>query len=161
MSRAPPHRLSSPRIVGRADVLAALSELLEDARGGRPRAIVLVGEAGIGKTRLARETAAQAEGAGMRVLWGDAVPLGVELPYGPLAAALRAEGGGLATLLPESDELVTGVGRTRLFERMLDELRRLAPLLLVVEDAHWADASTRDALASSRGPCARSRWRCW
>ncbi|GAA3201706.1 LuxR family transcriptional regulator [Actinocorallia longicatena] len=134
-----------------------LRKALTDA----PAAVLVGGEAGIGKTRLVREFGAQ---AGVRVLSGGCVELGSDgLPFAPFSAALRslvreigADGvrellpgaSGLARLLPEfGDADVTTVeSRARLFELVLTLLERLAPMVLVVEDAHWADKSSRDLL---------------
>ena len=159
-------RVSSPELVGRADALSALEAALDRAAAEEPCLAVLLGEAGVGKTRLARELARRSTGS--LVLWGDCVPVGAgELPYGPVVAALRgltqdldegqlerALGTGrseLARLLPElgdapADE-ATPASQTRLFELLLGLFHRLgqeAPVLLVIEDVHWADRSTWD-----------------
>jgi predicted ATPase len=67
----------SPILVGRADQLSALEAALAQARAGEPSAVLIGGEAGIGKSRLASEFAGRASGAGARVLTGaclDAAP---------------------------------------------------------------------------------------
>ena len=139
------------------------------ARGGAPRAVLIGGEAGVGKTRLIREFAERARAAGARILTGGCLQLHTsDLPFAPFTAMLRqlvreigvdgiAEllpGGtsGLSRLLPEFGE-PEGAGReerARLFELVLTLLERLAaraPLVVVIEDTHWADRSTRDLLA--------------
>src|SRR5215217_633010 len=79
-------RVSSPELVGRSEPLAALMHALDDA----PRVVLLAGDAGMGKTRLASEFAARAAAAGARVLWGECVPMQAgELPYAPFATAMR------------------------------------------------------------------------
>ena len=135
--------------------------------------MVVAGEAGVGKSRLVEELARTAEDQGIRVLVGRCVDIGDgELPYAPIAGALR---GLLASLSEEDAEAVFGPDRAvlgrlvpelagpddgasdpaatfakaRLFELVLRTLGRLgerAPVLLVVEDLHWADGSTRDLL---------------
>ncbi len=158
----------SPVFVGRAEELATLRRALERARAGGSATVLVGGEAGVGKTRLVKEFAAAAEG--WRVLLGGCVELGTDgLPYAPFTAVLRAlvrdmgrdavaalvPGGttrGLARLLPEFGEPDDDgpEARARLFEQMLGLIERLAedePVLLVVEDAHWADRSTRDLLS--------------
>ena len=166
--------MSSPALVGRAEYLAELDAALGRARAGGPAALLIGGEAGIGKTRLITEfTAAAATGqGGVRVLTGGCLDLGADgLPFAPFAAMLRAlvrdmgaagvaallPGQGtreFARLLPEFGEAAPepdpGVARARLFEQMLTLLERLAetsPVVLIIEDAHWADRSTRDLIA--------------
>jgi predicted ATPase len=169
-NRRVPRRLSSPQLIGRGDALEAVAQALERAAAGDPGLVIVAGEAGVGKTRLAREACARAADAGARVLWGGCVPLDAgELPYAPLVAALRP----LSRELSQADDLlgpareelhrllpelgaaaapagpVTPTSRTRLFELLLGVLGRLAeaaPVVLVVEDIHWADGATRDLL---------------
>ncbi|HEY6709887.1 MAG TPA: AAA family ATPase, partial [Actinomycetota bacterium] len=160
--------------VGRADELNRLLRLLERAERGRPALGLIAGDAGVGKTRLLDELAARAGAAGVRVLVGGCMEAGdVGLPYVPfidafrdlgtrpgeaeVAAPLAAAVPSLGRLLPE---LATDAGpapppgdgfeRVQLFDGVLSLLSRLselAPLLLVIEDLHWADRSTRDLLA--------------
>ena len=162
----------SPVIVGRADQLSALEAALAEARHGRPAAVLVGGEAGIGKSRLVSEFAERARRDGGRVLTGGCLELGADgLPFAPFSSVLRelvrdlgADGvagllpGGsareLARLLPEfgepTESVDAGTARARLFEQVLTLLERLAesgPLVLLIEDAHWADQSTRDLLA--------------
>ncbi len=169
-------RISSPRVVRREAELAALEAVLARAEAGDPAAAVVAGEAGIGKTRLVAELESRAAERGAIVLHGACVQLdGGELPYAPLAAALRdspvaaldealAALPGLARrelahafpLLPvgeETREDVTDGARLlqgRLYElvlQLLDALGRAAPVLLVIDDAHWLDRSTRDLVS--------------
>src|SRR6266704_2298616 len=129
-------RISSSVFVGRAAETAELRAALERAAAGRPATVVVAGEAGVGKTRLVQELVGQARAMGAVTLSGGCLDVGEgTLAYAPLAEALRS----LAELL-DPDEL----------ERVLGGLHRLAerrPVLLVVEDLHWADRSTRDLLA--------------
>ena len=165
-------QLSSPALVGRSVQLAALEGALAEATRGRPSAIMVGGEAGVGKSRLVREFAERSRGTGARVLIGGCLELGAEsLPFAPFTAVLRelvrdlgaagvaallpgGSGRELARLLPEfgtpagPDE--AGEARARLFEQMLVMLEHLAesgPVVLVIEDMHWADQSTMDLLA--------------
>jgi DNA-binding CsgD family transcriptional regulator/tetratricopeptide (TPR) repeat protein len=165
-------RIMSPVLVGREGELAVLDAALAPARRGGPSVILIGGEAGVGKSRLVREFAARSRTAGARVLTGGCVELGTDgLPFAPFTAVLRdlvrdlgADGvarllpGGatrdFARLLPEfgaaDAEAGDIVARARLFEQVLALLERLAddgPVVLVIEDAHWADRSTRDLLA--------------
>ena len=165
-------RVSSPALIGRAEYLAGLDAALGRAQGSGPAAVLLGGEAGIGKSRLISEFVTGAGTAGARVLSGGCLDLGTDgLPFAPFAAMLRelvrsmgADGvAGLlpghatrefARLLPEFGEAEAetdaGVARARLFEQMLtllDRLREAGPVVLVIEDAHWADPATRDLMA--------------
>ena len=162
----------SPILVGRADQLATLDAALAAASQGRPATVLIGGEAGVGKSRLVSEFAERARGAGARVLTGGCLELGADgLPFAPFTSVLRelvrdlgaarvAEllpSGAtreLARLLPEFGEPAgsddADQARARLFEQMLILLGQLAergPVVLIVEDAHWADRSTRDLLA--------------
>ena len=129
--------------VGRARELSELEGALEDARAGRGAAVLLGGDAGIGKTRLVSELAQRARAAGFVVLLGHSLDLaGTELPYHPFVEALRPWG------QPWGDAGVTGFGsQLRVFEHTLSVLGERAasdPVLLVLEDVHWADVSTID-----------------
>jgi DNA-binding CsgD family transcriptional regulator/tetratricopeptide (TPR) repeat protein len=166
-------RRTSPVLIGRTQEMGALAAALTAVSQGDPTApatILIGGEAGVGKTRLVAEFIASADAT---VLIGQCLELGAEgLPFGPFTAMLRdlvRERGAdavyelsratreLARLLPELSPPTAGDGsldpaqaRARLFEAFLILLERLAaqrPLILVIEDAHWADRSSRDLLA--------------
>ncbi|MFH9432875.1 ATP-binding protein [Streptomyces rochei] len=162
-----PQTSSVSPLVGREDELARLTGVLERARAGEARAVLIAGDAGVGKTRTLDEVAGRAAAAGTTVLTGHCVDLGdVGLPYLPFTeilgvlAADERFGAVLATH-PVADRLL-GAGpqdaegrdgatrsRLRLFEdvaALLAELSDVAPLLLVLEDLHWADQSSRDLL---------------
>jgi ATP/maltotriose-dependent transcriptional regulator MalT len=151
--------------------MSALHGALARAGSGEPGTVLVGGEAGVGKSRLVSEFAGEAERAGARVLTGGCLELGADgLPFAPFTSVLRelvrdlgADGVAgllpsgaareLARLLPEFGEPAgpddAGSSRARLFEQMLILLEQLAdrdPLVLIVEDAHWADRSTRDLL---------------
>jgi DNA-binding CsgD family transcriptional regulator len=163
-------RAVSPVFAGREAELTVLASALGDAADGLPRMVLVGAEAGGGKSRLVGEFAA---GLGSRalVLVGGCVELSAAgLPSAPFTAALRQlvrqrgaaevsallgtrDTGELAGLLPEFGRPPGGadpdLARARLFELLLALLETLAerlPLVLVVEDVHWADRSTRDLL---------------
>ena len=169
-------RVSSPIFIGRRAQLIALEEALERAERGDPSFVLVAGEAGIGKSRLVAQIAARARERGDLVLEGGSVSLGAAegLPYAPVAEALRGlvrqvDPGELDRLIDPATvelarlvpELLIGAGtpppasapewaQTRLFEGFLTMLARLGedhPVLLAIEDLHWADRSTRDLLA--------------
>ena len=83
-------RGGSPVLVGRAAEMGTLQSAVEAVRLGEPAAVLIGGEAGMGKTRLIGEFTAAARGAGVRVLTGACLELGADgLPYSPFTAMLR------------------------------------------------------------------------
>ena len=152
-------------MVGRDGELGRLLTLLDDAEAGRSVVALVSGDAGVGKTRLIGEVTRLAAGRGFTVLSGQCAELGDSVPYLPLADALRgaAQSTGvrdalssrpaLGRLLPEggegpiADSDRSGLARQQMLGGVLGllaELAAAAPVLLVLEDLHWADASTRD-----------------
>ena len=162
-------RASAGRLVGRDGELTRLLGLLDDARAGRPAHALVSGDAGVGKTRLVSELAARAAERGFLVLSGRCAELGDSIPYLPLADALREGSTGpaaaplaealaarpvLSRLLPDraadpADGEISGLAQQQLFGAALGLLAELAatrPVLLILEDLHWADRSTRDLI---------------
>jgi DNA-binding NarL/FixJ family response regulator len=152
-------------MVGRDGELGRLLALLDDAEAGRSVVALVSGDAGVGKTRLISEVTRLAANRGFTVLSGQCAELGDSVPYLPLADALRGAAQstwvrdalssrpGLSRLLPEggdgqqADQNHSGLARQQMFGGVLGLLAELAaatPVLLVLEDLHWADASTRD-----------------
>jgi DNA-binding NarL/FixJ family response regulator len=152
-------------MVGRDGELGRLLNLLDDAEAGRSVVALVSGDAGVGKTRLIGEVTRLAAGRGFTVLSGQCAELGDSVPYLPLADALRGASQStgvrdalssrpaLGRLLPEggegpiADSDRSGLARQQMFGGVLGLLAELAaatPVLLVLEDLHWADASTRD-----------------
>ncbi len=152
-------------MVGRDSELGRLLTLLDEAEAGRSVAALVSGDAGVGKTRLINEVTRLAAGRGFTVLSGQCAELGDSVPYLPLADALRGAGEStgvrdalssrpaLGRLLPEggegpiADSDRSGLARQQMLGGVLGllaELAAAAPVLLVLEDLHWADASTRD-----------------
>src|SRR5262245_50182759 len=160
-------------LVGRDLELSALEDALLTVRRDRSGGLVLLeGEAGLGKTRLAHELADRARALGWTVLWGSCSEAEVSLPYLPFVEALgnhfagrdpaeiHAQLGGaareLSLLFPQLavPDAAPAVGdaaqaKLRLFESVVAVLRDAAAdggVLLVVDDIHWADGSTRELL---------------
>jgi DNA-binding CsgD family transcriptional regulator len=162
--------LARPPLVGRSAEMDRLAARLSRAALGQGCAMFLVGEAGIGKTRLAHEELALAREQGFLVLEGCAYALEGRLAYAPILAAFgpflrrldsprRAQlVSGLPDLgrlfpdlrLPAAEPLGdAALEKTRLFEavaRLLERLARETPVLLFVDDLHWADPASIELL---------------
>ena len=165
-----PHPSPAFPFVGRSSELGTLRTLLPSADGEGGRVVLLAGEAGSGKSRLVREFAAEAARSGAVVLAG-ACDAAVRTPYRPfvealdqlvraidpgeLSAALGRAGGELTRLLPDLGARIPELAppveadpdteRHRLHMAVTDLLAGVSserPVLLVLEDGHWADAPT-------------------
>ena len=167
-------RSVSPVFVGRTAELETLNAALAQAAAGNPQALVIGGEAGVGKTRLVEEFATAAAREDAVVVLGGCVEIGADgLPFAPFSTALRAlrralpdelaaaaagQEEELARLLPELGETAVArgadrsdeEGMARLFEltaRLLERVAAARTVVVALEDLHWADASTRHLLA--------------
>ena len=177
MKQAQPH--VCPIIVGRDQELAFGARVLSEVAAGRSTFLLVTGEAGIGKSRLAQALTASATDAGFRVLAGVCHEHDRDLPFAAFLDALRqqlhgtatntptngiadllgVDGGVFARLLPElgpageeslAPALPPEQEKRRLFEAFVDLFTRLVhvqPLLLSLEDLHWADATSLELLA--------------
>jgi len=161
-------------LIGREAELARLARALGEARARRGRIVALLGEAGIGKTRLAEELAEQAVREGVRVLAGRCYESQQLLPFAPWVELFRAAGvpadreildgleapwrAELARILPElgagqdepGSETTAAAQHAHLFEaiaRLVAKLSAREPLLLTLEDLHWADEMSLRLLA--------------
>jgi DNA-binding CsgD family transcriptional regulator len=163
-----PNRVSSSNFVGRRAELAALEEKWKTSVNDQGAGVVLIaGEAGIGKSRLVAELAARLSEPSL-VLVGQCFDLADRaLPFGPIVQVLRTLHRNLdhatldAIVGPARDELAAllpelgappreGIVSAALFEQLLGLFERLSdriPTLLVIEDLHWADRSTRELFA--------------
>jgi class 3 adenylate cyclase len=155
--------------VGRDAERAFMRGALDSALGGQGQLVLVAGEAGIGKTRVAEELAAEVRAREVRVVWGRCHEGEGAPAYWPWRQALRAlaagrpaaapgEGeaaDGLGRLLPELAEAAGGplpaapvdpeVARFRLFDAMAASLREAAAdtgLVVVLDDLHWADRAS-------------------
>ena len=163
---------AAPPLEGRTSDLALLDEALTNAAAGRGRMVLLAGEPGIGKTRLAEEFVARATSAGARVAWGGSNEGEGAPAFWPWIQVLRAvldqddqpapsEGGWRRLLTPLVPETITGpdapdapdapppldaeTARFRLYQAVVDGLTsvsRRRPLVVVLDDLHWADAGS-------------------
>jgi len=157
--------------VGRENVIGALSQKLDEARGGKGSLVMLVGEPGIGKTRAATEFREHARQSGALVLSGRCYDGDWAAPFSPFMEAIRdyalevapeelrerlgADASVLARIVPALHERLDGIPdpppiptdgeRYRLLEAAGDFFARLAasrPLVLMLDDLHWADKGT-------------------
>jgi hypothetical protein len=165
---------TSQEFIGRANELSRLEAVLDRADQGRPQIVLLAGEAGVGKTRLLVEFAEQARRRGVRVLTGGCVDLGdIGLAYLPVVAALQgladdpdeaellaevaATAPGLGRLLPGIQhagpavaQASDGLDQLQVFDAvraLLVGLAERSPVVVLLEDLHWADRATRDLVA--------------
>jgi DNA-binding CsgD family transcriptional regulator len=164
-----PRSPRGPPLVERQRDLERLADALEQAASGRPWVTVVAGEAGIGKTRLVRALEELARERHAVVLRGDCLRLeGGELPFAPLAAALREVPRDVLERLPRAVRVELGMAfpqlareghvpadspesdrhaQRRLFDSLLcllSEIGEQGPVVLIIEDFHWVDRATRD-----------------
>ncbi len=152
---------------GRDEEILQLRALCAEIAQGRGANVVILGDGGIGKSRLVEALVDEAEGAGALVLFGRAWEAERNLPFGPWVHAFRAAGvvpeiaagldarsrRDLARLFPEvgpPPEETPAEDPVPLFEAMakaLDSLSARGPLAVVIEDLHWADEMSARLLA--------------
>ncbi|MFC4085166.1 ATP-binding protein, partial [Amycolatopsis samaneae] len=155
-------RTGPPAFVGREHELDAVVEVLRH----RPATVLVEGEPGMGRTRLLTEIARHREFAAGKVLAGACQRFREPFPYGPVLEALRTAAehplgplspvtGVLRPLLPELAEILPpqpeplpgpGAERHRVFRAVREVLAACGPVLLLVDDLHWADEDTCDLL---------------
>lgn len=155
-------------MIGRGRELRQLHEVFAETLDGLPRAVVVAGEAGIGKTRLLTEFQADV-GASARLLFGQCVDLGsAGVPYAPIISVLRSlvqqagpdavlaaagpGGEALTLLLPEladrpANRAAAGVDRLHeMVAVVLEAFAREQPVIVVIEDLHWVDSASLTVL---------------
>ncbi|MDA1128584.1 MAG: AAA family ATPase [Chloroflexi bacterium] len=157
--------------IGRQPELAVLTTALDEAMAGRGQMVMLAGEPGIGKTRLAEELTNQARALGSEVLWGWCYEHAGAPPYWPyvhpirnhvesagneqLRAEMGSGAGVIAEIVPELNEKLPDLAhpattdpeqaRFRLFDSVATFLKNASfnkPLVFVLDDLHWADSSS-------------------
>ncbi len=128
------------RLLERQSELAALDDCLASAAAGEGRLVVISGEAGVGKTALAKMLCASQEGSA-QILWGQCDPLETPRALGPVLDIARAAGGDLAKLADTDD-------RHRLFAEFVASWTDAdSTVVAVIDDLQWADAATLDFIA--------------
>jgi hypothetical protein len=123
-------------LLERAAAMQSLEESLASARRGAGSLVLVGGEAGIGKSTLARAFCSR-HAAGTQVLWGGCDALRTPRPLGPLRDIARSAGGDLVRMM------AADTARHALFTAFLDLLCS-RDCVVVIEDLHWADAATLD-----------------
>ncbi|HEY2855889.1 MAG TPA: AAA family ATPase [Gemmatimonadaceae bacterium] len=165
------HDVVCPTLVGRDTQIAAVRRVLEQARGGSGRVALIVGEAGVGKSRLLRAMTDEARAAGFFILQGACFEAERSIPYAPLLDLVRLLASAtspaivnhvlapaasdlvaffpeLRLLLPESTpnpSVDPESDRRRLFHVLalaITQLARTQPVFLSLEDVHWSDDAT-------------------
>ena len=166
--RAEPIALTFSEFVGRRHEMTQLETTLAEVLSGQGRMVLLAGEPGIGKTRTAQELASLAESLGAKVFWGWSYEEEGAPPYWPWVQTIRAYvqqcdaeqlrsemGNGaanIADVIPEIHDKISGLkpppilepgaARFRLFDSITTFLKNASqsqPLMLVLDDLHWAD----------------------
>ncbi|WP_419996765.1 helix-turn-helix transcriptional regulator [Streptomyces boninensis] len=145
-------------LYGRGSELAQLERLLDAARAGESRALVLRGEAGIGKSTLLEEATERAQAAGMAILRATGAEGERDLAFAGLLQLLRPVADRADRLPgPQADAVraALGTGAAREHDRFLTGLAVLSllaeaaedgPLLVLIDDAQWIDAPSGQAL---------------
>jgi DNA-binding CsgD family transcriptional regulator len=145
-----------PMLVGRKREQALLRQALDDMLAGHGSLVLVSGEAGIGKTTLVEWLAVEAETRGCLVLWGHAYDLSVTPPYGPwleIFREYRASGDAALPPVPafvgDAEELAKVGSQETLFTAVAEfffVVSAHCPLVLVLDDVHWADQASLDFL---------------
>src|SRR5579884_8431 len=173
MGEAKTSRVITPILVGRTNQLATMHSLVEQAKQGAGRVVLVSGEAGIGKSRLKTETQAYASRQQFMLLQGNCFPTDLSCPYAPLldllrslsasnpeakfATALESLARDIFPLLPElvaeqsirPSLLEPEQEKRRIFAvltKFFIDLSIRSPILIVVEDVHWSDDTSLDFL---------------
>lgn len=169
------HDVICPTLVGRGPEMTAASQVLARAKEGHGRVALIVGEAGVGKSRLLRAMMDEARAAGFLVLRGASFEAEAAIPYAPLLDLVRLLAGSTSPAVvthilgPAAPELVAmfpelrGVfldvtpsaaidpesDKRRLFRSLVEALSAVArtqPILIAFEDVHWTDDATLDLI---------------
>src|SRR5438128_11617958 len=142
---AAPRRILCPTLVGRETELAALDALFAEALRGAGRTVLIAGDAGIGKSRLLAAFLAHARPRGARILHGQCNKAEARRPFGPFVDSLHG-----VTDVPRGPESQANAftdpdmryRSLRFFATTFADLTRRAPIVVAIDDLHWADEGT-------------------
>jgi DNA-binding CsgD family transcriptional regulator len=131
--------------VGRHEELELGERLLDDLGAGRSGSLIVVGQAGAGKTRLLNEIVGRAKGRGIVTAWTTCLPLNAPLPFDPLLDLLaQLRRGGADVAMPErgreGQEIFSSI------RNAIESAGENGPVLLIADDLQWSDAATRDMI---------------
>ena len=139
-----------PIVIGRDREIALLEDQLVEAIAGRGRAVLVSGEAGLGKSALIRRFVERARARGARILTGECTEIEARRPFGPFIDAFAAgdvllpaeltQGGPGALPVAEVERYRVHVA----FAEHLAEAARERPIVVIIEDLHWADEATNE-----------------
>lgn len=138
-------RILCPVLIGRNAELGQLETLLRESVGGRGRTALVSGEAGVGKTAFLREFVKRAHAIGARVLMSECTEIDARRPFGPFMDIAHAANRVDTLPVAPRDAVMAGTDRYRLhsaFAALLADLARERPIVIVIEDLHWADEAS-------------------
>ena len=134
-----------PLLIGRDAEMGQLSALLQETRSGHGRTVLVSGEAGVGKSAAIRDFVQRARGLGIRAFTGECTEIDARRPFGPFVDIARAANRPSSLPVAPPDAAMAGADRYRLhsfFTSLLGDLSRERPVIIVVEDLHWADEAS-------------------
>ena len=138
-------RILCPVLIGRDAEIGRLEAVLGECVGGRGRTVLVSGDAGVGKTVLVREFVKRAQTVGARVLASECIEIDARRPFGPFMDIARTANRAAALPVAPTDAATTEVDRYRVhsaFTTLLGDLALERPLVIVIEDLHWADEAS-------------------
>jgi DNA-binding SARP family transcriptional activator len=141
-------------LIGRQREMTALTKVLDDVSAGATRWLVLTGPPGIGKTRLAEELTARGAQRGATVVWVGCPDERGTPAWWPMRQLVRALGADAEQVLEVPSEIDSDTARFHVYERiqsLLERVSRKQPLVVVIDDAQWADPTSASCLAYLAG----------